>query len=59
MQLKFDFDSYNENNRHASTLAPMDFDFNKDIDELSQPVTYPNEAPKEVDDGETEEDLVL
>lgn len=60
MQLKFDFDSCNENNRHSSTLAPMDFDFNKDIDELSQPVTYPNEAPNEGhDDDETEEDLVL
>jgi hypothetical protein len=38
----------------------MDFDFNKDIDELSQPVTYPNEAPNEGDDDdETEEDRVL
>jgi hypothetical protein len=37
----------------------MDFDFNKDIDELSQPVTYPNEAPDEADDDETEEDIVL
>ena len=58
MQLKFDFGSYNENNRHSSTLAPMDFDFNKDIDESSQPVTYSNEAPN-YGDGETEEDLVL
>lgn len=60
MQLKFDFDSYNENNRHGSTLGPMDFDFNKDIEELSQPVTYPSEAPNEENEGEeTEEDLVL
>jgi hypothetical protein len=60
MQLKFDFDSYNENNRQGGSLAPMDFDFNKDIDELSQPVTYPNEAPNEGDDDdETEEDRVL
>ena len=59
MQLKFDFDSYNENNRQGDSLAPMDFDFNKDIDELSQPVTYPSEAPNENDGEETEEDLVL
>jgi hypothetical protein len=40
-QLHFDFESYQENNVLGAQLEPMDFDFNKDIEESNLPTTYP------------------
>lgn len=57
-QLKFDFDSYNDNNNFGATLQAMDFDFNKDLAEMAEPVTYPSEAPEDSDE-ESEEDIIL
>ncbi len=42
-QEKIDFDSYVENNPWRATLPQMDFDFNKDLEELAQPASYPND----------------
>jgi len=36
----------------------MNFDFNKDLAEMEQPVTYSDEAP-EGDEEESEEDIIL
>jgi len=60
-QLQFDFMSYNDFNHFKATLPPMDFNFNKDLAEMEEPTTYPSDAPEgsEVDDDETEEDIVL
>jgi hypothetical protein len=41
-QEKVDYDSYNDNNPYKVKLPQMDFDFNKDLEELDQPTTYPN-----------------
>jgi hypothetical protein len=46
-QEKLDFDSYNDNNPYGATLQQMDFDFNKDLEELTQPTEYPNEPPSD------------
>ncbi len=53
-QLSLDFDSYNENNTRGATLPPMDFDFNRDLEEAKQPTEYPHEPPEDGfdDDGE-------
>ena len=47
LQLKLDFDSYNENNKFGVELPPLDFDFNKDVEEMSLPTFYPLEAPED------------
>jgi hypothetical protein len=49
IQLKIDFESYNENNRFAAALDPPDFNFNKDIEEMNEPTSYP-EGPTEEDE---------
>ncbi|HEV8336898.1 MAG TPA: hypothetical protein VGR67_10810 [Candidatus Polarisedimenticolia bacterium] len=46
-QLSLDLDSWNENNIHREKLPPMDFDFNKDLDELSRPTHYPVESQED------------
>ena len=51
-QLSLDLDSYNDNNLFGATLPPMDFDFNKDIEESRLPTTYPEEGPETDEDGE-------
>lgn len=48
-QLDLDFDSYNDNNRRGETLQPMDFNFNKDLEEMKMPTTY-EEPDDELDD---------
>jgi hypothetical protein len=50
-QMKLDFDSYNDNNEFGAVLAPLDLDFNKDIEEMSLPVEYdPDPFGDEEDD---------
>jgi hypothetical protein len=46
-QLKLDFDSYNDNNAFGATLPDLDFDFNKDIEELAMPTHYPADGEEE------------
>lgn len=53
-QLHFDFLSYNDNNILGEQLEPMDYNFEKDIAELSEPTTY-QEGPIIGDDEEDEE----
>lgn len=48
MQLDLDFKSYNENNVFGATIPKMDYDMNKDVEEVSLPTTYPE--PDEDDD---------
>ena len=43
VQLQFDFMSWNENNSSGDALDPLDFNFNKDLADLSQPTEYPEE----------------
>ena len=45
VQLKLDFDSYNDNNRFGATLPDFDYDFNKDIEEMGMPTKYPSDSP--------------
>jgi hypothetical protein len=54
-QLKFDFMSWNDNNRVGESLEPLDFDFNKDLSEMEQPTTYP-EGPEFDEEDEDEDD---
>jgi hypothetical protein len=46
MQLTLDFESYNDFNKFGTTLDKMDFDFNKDLKESSQPADWPDENPE-------------
>jgi hypothetical protein len=52
-QLHFDFLSYNDNNKLGEHLDPMDYNFDKDIAEMSEPTTY-QEGPILGDDDEEE-----
>lgn len=52
-QLHFDFLSYNDNNLSGEQLDPIDYNFDKDIAELSQPTTY-GEGPVLGDDEDEE-----
>ena len=56
LQLKLDFDSYNENNKFGVQLSPLDFDFNKDVEEMSLPTFYPLEAPEDQVDINDDDD---
>jgi|SRR5215213_6079177 hypothetical protein len=56
LQLKLDFDSYNDNNVHGATLPEPDFDFNKDIEEMSLPSTYPEQHIDDLEEDENDED---
>jgi len=49
MQMELDFLSYNDNNVYSAKLDKMDYDINKDLDELNMPTTYP--------DGEDDDDV--
>jgi hypothetical protein len=51
VQMKIDFDSYNDNNEFGATLPPLDLDFNRDIEEMSLPHIY-NPEPFDEDDDE-------
>ena len=52
LQLNLDFESYNENNKFGAVLPPMDYDFNKDIEESRQPIKYADERSEEEPDDE-------
>ena len=52
IQMKLDFDSWIDNNENGETLPPLDLDFKKDIDEMSQPSEY---DPDPFGDSEDEE----
>jgi hypothetical protein len=45
--------SWNDNNKFGEKLETLDFNFNKDLAELAQPIEYP-EGPE--DDGKDEDD---
>lgn len=52
LQMKLDFDSYNDNNTYGASLDPLDVNFQKDLDEMSLPEVYdPN-----LDDEDEDED---
>jgi len=55
LQLKLDFDSYNDYNKFGATLEEMDFDFNKDIEESSQPEDWNEQGDPESDGSDDEE----
>jgi hypothetical protein len=42
VQMDIDFRSWIDNNVHHETLDKMDYDINKDLDELKMPTTYPD-----------------
>lgn len=50
MQMELDFRSYNDNNVFGTQLDQMDYDFNKDRDELDMPTTYPDGMDDDDDD---------
>jgi hypothetical protein len=52
VQLKLDFDSYNDNNEFRAQLDAPDFNFNKDIEEMSQPTEYGEEPAVEIEEEE-------
>lgn len=54
-QMDLDFQSYNDNNVYGAKLAPMDYDFNKDVQEANLPATYPSEPSFDVDEDEDDE----
>lgn len=43
VQMHFDWLSYNDNNVLGETLDPLDVNFQKDIAEMEEPTTYPDE----------------
>ena len=51
-QLDLDFHSYNENNIFGETLPPMDYNFNKDLEEMRESGTYPDAPADEDEDGD-------
>jgi len=59
LQMKLDFDSYNDNNEHGATLEPLDVNFQKDLDEmsLSGDIYDPDlEAREDEDEGDDRDD---
>ena len=55
-QLSLDFDSWNDNNVFDESLVQMDFDFNKDLEEMRLPTEYPEGLDdREFDDSEDDE----
>ena len=55
MQLHFDFMSYNEHNHFGTPLEPLDYNFAKDVEEMSHPTTYQEpESPEEEEEDEEE-----
>ncbi len=47
MQMKLDFDSYNDNNEFGMTLEPLDLNLNRDLEEMGLPSDYRPELPPE------------
>lgn len=54
-QCKVDHDSYDDNNKFGAKLPQMDFNFNVDLSEETQPDEYPDEKPED-EDGEDEDE---
>jgi hypothetical protein len=52
MQMKLDFDSYNDNNEFGATLEPLDLNLNKDLEEMGLPSEYRPELPPEDEDDD-------
>ena len=50
LQMDLDFQSYNDNNVFGTKLDKMDYDINKDLDELNMPITYPDGLDDDDDD---------
>lgn len=46
-QLELDLLSWNDNNVLGEKIDPMDFNFNKDLEEMKLPTEYPTEPPPE------------
>jgi len=55
LQIHIDFESYNDNNVFGAMVDQLDFNFNKDILEASQPITYPDEGPTLADEEEDDD----
>lgn len=55
-QVELDWSSWNDNNIFGEQLPPMDFDFNKDIEESKLPTHYPSTPPGGSDDDDDEDD---
>lgn len=53
-QMELDFQSYNDNNTYGVKLVPMDYNFNKDVQEANLPATYPSEPSFDVDEDDDE-----
>jgi hypothetical protein len=53
MQMDLDFRSWNDNNVFRAKLDKMDYNINKDLDELNMPTTYPDG----VDDDDDDDDI--
>lgn len=53
-QMDLDFQSYNDNNVYGEKLAPMDYNFNHDVQEANLPATYPSAPSFDVDDEDDE-----
>jgi hypothetical protein len=51
--MKLDFDSYNDNNEFQAILAPLDLNFQKDLDEMDLPSEY---DPGDLDDEDEDVD---
>jgi len=55
VQIQIDFDSYNDNNKLGAHVDQLDYNFNKDLLELSQPIEYSDEGPTiELEDEDEE-----
>lgn len=52
VQLDLDLKSYNDNNVFGVALPSMDFDLNKDIEEINLPTTYPSEPFDDEEDDD-------
>lgn len=54
-QIHIDFESYNDNNVFKAAIEPLDFDFNKDIEEAALPTEYPDGPTLEDEDAEDDD----
>ena len=55
-QVDTDRRSYDENNKFGATLKPLDFDFQKRLQERGMPQTYPDTPTDELDEEDQLED---
>jgi hypothetical protein len=52
IQMKLNFDSYNDNNEFGAVLEPLDMDLNKDLEEMSLPSEYEPDIPEDEDEDD-------